>query len=337
LPALRKCSGVTGMAAEKEAETLGYAIETDNLTKTYRNGITALDGVSLRIEKGDVVGYVGPNGAGKTTTIKILTNLIRPTSGRAYVGGIDVSKEPKRALRNVGALIEVPGVYDYLTPHEMLTYFGRVYKMNRGEIEARTRETLELVGLSNWEHKKIGSFSTGMQRRLAVAKAVFNKPETVILDEPVLGLDPEGIRETRELIRRFQSEGMTVFLSSHLLGEVAEVCNRVVFLDKGRVVASDSMEDIGGRREYEAVNVRFSRPLSREEIEKVRSIELVTGIEVKDDVVRLGFDGKPGTSYQILRRLVSLDLEIVSYNPESMGLEEYYVSIMSGEKRGKDR
>ena len=112
-----------------------YAIQTENLTKTYGKTFKALDGVSLQIERGQVVGYVGPNGAGKTTTIKILTGLIRPTSGRAYVNGTDVAAKPKEALRSIGALIEVPGVYDYLTPHEILTYFGRVYGMRRDVID----------------------------------------------------------------------------------------------------------------------------------------------------------------------------------------------------------
>ena len=309
-----------------------YVIETESLVKRYGKNFTALDGVSLRVEKGDVVGYVGPNGAGKTTTIKILTRLIRPTSGHAYIGGVDVNKGSKEALQNVGALIEVPGVYEYLTPHEMLTYFGKVYRMNSKQIERRIKETLELVKLSDWEHKKVGSFSTGMQRRLVIAKAIFHKPEILILDEPVLGLDPKGIRDVRELIRQFHSEGITVFLSSHLLGEVAEVCNRVILLDKGRVIASDSIENIGNRLERRAINVKFSRPLSSEQSAKLESIELIDSIEATDNVVRIHFDGKPDTSYRILRELVSLDFEIVSYNSEGMGLEDYYLSVMGDEE-----
>jgi ABC-2 type transport system ATP-binding protein len=312
-------------------EVVEYAIQTENLVKKY-NGFTALDGVSLRIKRGDVVGYVGPNGAGKTTTIKILTKLIKPTSGHAYIGGVDINKGPKEVLQNIGALIEVPGLYEYLTPHEMLTYFGKVHRMNNKEIGKRIKETLELVKLSDWEHKKIGSFSTGMQRRLAIANAILHKPEIVILDEPALGLDPKGIRDIRNLIKQFHGEGMTVFLSSHLLAEVAEVCNRVIFLDRGRVIASDSIENIGNKMEYRVINVRLLKPLSRKEIDTIEAIELVNGVEIKDDTVRIYFDGKPDTSHQILRKLVSLDFEVVSYNPESKGLEDYYVSIMGDEK-----
>jgi ABC-2 type transport system ATP-binding protein len=318
--------------SEEVGEVVEYAIRTQDLVKKYSNGFTALDGVSLQIKKGEVVGYVGPNGAGKTTTIKILTGLLKPSSGRAYVNNIDVTAKPREALRTIGALIEVPGMYDYLTPHEMLTYFGTVYRMSRHEIDHRITETLEMVRLSDWEHKKIGTFSTGMQRRLTIAKAILHKPDNLILDEPVLGLDPQGIREVRELIRRFRSEGMTVFLSSHLLGEVAEVCDTVVFLNKGRIVSADSIESIGRGMQHGVVDVKFLKPLSQEETEKLRAIELIRSVDVKDDTAQLGYDGKPESSVQILRRLVSSNLDVVSYHVEGSGLEDYYVSVMSEEK-----
>ncbi len=309
-----------------------YAIRTEKLVKKYGKGFTALDGVSLQIKKGEVVGYVGPNGAGKTTTIKILTGLLKPSSGHAYVNGIDVTANPRKALQTMGALIEVPGMYDYLTPHEMLTYFGKVYRMGSNEIDRRIKETLQLVRLSEWEHKKIGTFSTGMQRRLTIAKAILHEPDNLVLDEPVLGLDPEGIRDVRGLIRQFRNEGMTVFLSSHLLGEVAEVCNTVVFLNKGKVVSSDSIESISSSLEHGVVDVKFLRPLSGEEIEGLRAIELIRSVDVKDNTAQLGYDGKPESSVQILRRLVSSNLDVVSYHVEGSGLEDYYISVMSDEK-----
>ena len=199
-------------------------IELEGLSKKFGSFYAVRD-LSLKVRPGEILGFLGPNGAGKTTTIKILTGLVRPTLGHAYVNGTDVAAKPKDALRSIGALIEVPGVYDYLTPHETLTYFGRVYGMRRDMIDRRIKETLELVRLPDWEHKKTGAFSTGMLRRLAIAKAILHRPDILILDEPVLGLDPKGIMEIREMIRQFRSEGMTVFLSSHLLSEVAEVCN----------------------------------------------------------------------------------------------------------------
>jgi ABC-2 type transport system ATP-binding protein len=279
-----------------------------------------------------VVGYLGPNGAGKTTTIKVLTKLIKPTSGKASINGIDVTQPPQEVMGKVGALIEVPGIYEYLTPFEMLTYFGRVHRIEKKDLDRRIKETLRLVKLSDWENKKIGSFSTGMQRRLAIAKAIFHRPEVLLLDEPVMGLDPVGIRDIRELIRQFQSEGMTVFLSSHLLGEVAEVCNSVIFIDKGKIIRSEAIGDIAGRRESKSVKVEFSRPLSNEEIGSIRTLPSVHNLEVTERTVRIHFDGDSPTSYRILRELVGMNLEIVSFNPDSLGLEDYYLSLMGDEK-----
>jgi len=311
-----------------------YAVETRNLVKNY-NGFTALDGISFNIEQGDIVGYVGPNGAGKTTTIKILTTLLKPTSGHVYINGADVTKRSREIFYDIGALIEVPGIYDYLTPAEMLSYFGKIYRMPINEIEKQTKETLGLLKLSDWEHKKIGTFSTGMQRRLAIAKAIFHRPKILILDEPVLGLDPEGIRDVRELIKKFNSEGVTIFLSSHLLGEVAAVCKKVIFIDKGRITDYDSIDNISTKNISKAIDVKFLKPLSKEELIELEKIELIKSINANNESVLIGFDGKQGTSSQILKRIVSLGYEIASFNVESIELEDYYLSIMSEEKGGR--
>ena len=313
-----------------------YAIETRNLVKKY-NGFTALDGISFNIEQGDIVGYVGPNGAGKTTTIKILTTLLKPTSGHVYINGADVTKRSREMLRDIGALIEVPGIYDYLTPAEMLSYFGKIYRMPINEIKKQTKETLGLLKLSDWEHKKIGTFSTGMQRRLAIAKAIFLRPKILILDEPVLGLDPEGIRDIRELIKKFNSEGVTVFLSSHLLGEVAAVCKKVIFIDKGRITDYDSIDNISKKNISKVIDAKFLKPLSKEELIELEKIELIKSIKANNESVLIGFDGKQETSSQILKRIMSLGYEIASFNVESIGLEDYYLSIMSDEKGGENR
>jgi ABC-2 type transport system ATP-binding protein len=312
---------------------LEYAIQTKKLVKRYGKGFTALDGISLNIKRGEVVGYLGPNGAGKTTTIKILSKCIAPTTGWAYINGVDVTKPASEVLSKVGALIEVPGIYEYLTPVEMLTYFARVYRIEKKDIDRRIKKTLHLVKLSDWDRKKIGTFSTGMQRRLAIAKAILHRPEVLLLDEPVMGLDPSGIRDIRELIRQFQSEGMTVFLSSHLLGEVAEVCDSVIFLDKGKVVESGSVGDIGSRLKSDAVKVEFSRALSNEEIARIQTVKSVRNVEATGNTLRIHFEGGLPASYQILRDLTSMDMEIVAYNPDKRGLEDYYLSIV-GEERG---
>jgi ABC-2 type transport system ATP-binding protein len=313
-------------------ETTEYAIQTENLVKKYGK-FTALNGVSINVRKGDVVGYLGPNGAGKTTTIKILVNLIKPTSGHAYINGVDVNKNPKEALQCVGSLVEVPGVYEYLTPHEMLAYFGKVRRMDKKGIDRRIKEVLELVKISDWEHKKIGSFSTGMQRRLVIAQALLHEPDILIMDEPIIGLDPKGMKDVRDIIKQLQSENKTIFISSHLLHEVSETCTKVVLLDKGKVVLYDTIDNLRNRSKIQKIDVEFLKPLIKEQIAAIKKIELIKDFDIANGHLRIDFDGKRDTCSQILSKLASLGLEIVSYNPTSVTLEDVYVSVM-GEERG---
>jgi len=313
-------------------------IRTENLVKKFGEDVTAVDNVSFEIERGEVVGYLGPNGAGKTTTIKILTNLIEPTSGRACINGIDVNRYPKEALKDVGSLIGVPGVYGYLTPDEVLTYFGKVYRMSKEKIERRIEEVLELVNLSDWRHSKIESFSTGMERRLAIGKSIFHEPSILILDEPVLGLDPEGIREIRELIKSFQKKDVTVFLSSHLLDEVSKVCDSVIFLYDGKMIERDSVERIDQiMKQYRLIEVEFLDTLSESDLQKVRKIPVIDEVtKINQNKIRiLKNEGDPASTADILRKVIDEDLDVISYSPMKSDLEDFYVSLLG--KRGGAR
>ena len=303
------------------------AIETRDLVKKFNEHFTALDKVSIEIHKGELVGYVGQNGAGKTTTMKILTNLLKPTSGEVYLEGIAVSKKPQEALRNVGTLIEVPGVYEYLTPHEMLSYFGKIYQMKN--IDERIKEVLRLMNLTEWEHEKLSSFSTGMQRRFCIAKAILHNPDILLLDEPVLGLDPKGMKDVRDLVRRLNKEGMTIFISSHLLQELSETVNRVIFIKKGRILESDTIENIKGKVRPDVISIMFKDPLNPNDIEKMRSIGSVKDIsQINEHNLSLQFDGGADVIYQILKKAIELDMKIISYAPQTTNLEDYYLRVM---------
>ncbi len=313
-------------------DTADYAIRIENLGKEYVKGVKVLDGVSFDVLKGDIVGYLGPNGSGKTTTIKILTNLLTPTSGRAFIKGIDVTKNPKEALRSVGALIEVPGIYDYLTPNDLLTYFGKIHGMDKKKIEERIPEVLKKVKLQDWQHKKIGAFSTGMQRRLAISNAILHEPEILILDEPVIGLDPKGIKEIREMLKDFQKIGMTIFLSSHLMHEVSETCDKVIFLDGAKLLDYDTVDNIKGRLKAQVIVIKFLNPVTPELLTQLNSMELVGSIERRNDDVLIGFDGDYETSFKILAQLMAMNYKIASFAPEEANLEDFYVSVMSDER-----
>lgn len=306
-------------------------IQISDLVKDY-NGFRALNNISFTVEKGDVMGYLGPNGAGKTTTIKILTNLLNPTQGHAYIDGIDVNRYPKLALQKVGSLIEVPGIYEYLTPHELLSYFGKVYQMDSKLINTRIEEVLDSLKIGDWEYKRLGSFSTGMQRRFGIAKALLHNPEILILDEPVLGLDPKGIKDIRDLIKGFQKEGMTILLSSHLLGEVSETCDKVTFLDQGKIIEQDTIDKIMKKAESKVITAKFLKPLSKEKAKKLEAISLIESLNSTSDGFDIFYDGTPETSAKILKEIVSLGLNLTSYSPESFSLEDFYLSTIGAKK-----
>jgi len=215
------------------------AIVIENLTRYY-DGFLALDNLSLKIEENEDVALLGPNGAGKTTAIKILCGLLRPSSGTAYIDGINVVQERELALSKVGAIVETPEFYPYLTPEETLSYLGKLGGIRGRELKSRIEEAIKLVRLEGWAKVKIEKFSRGMKQRLAMAQALLHDPPILILDEPALGLDPRGMVEVREIFKEARKE-KTVFFASHLLTEVAQVCDKVAIIDHGRLRAYDSV------------------------------------------------------------------------------------------------
>jgi ABC-2 type transport system ATP-binding protein len=211
--------------------------------KKHFGMVKAVDGISLEVHRGEVFGFLGPNGAGKTTTIGMLLGLLHPTGGRLEIFGEPVTPAHTRALRHVGALLGTPGLYPYLSGRENLALVARLApKLSRGRID----EVLAQVELTGAAGRKMSSYSTGMKQRLGLAAALLAEPELLILDEPTNGLDPAGMRDMRELVRRLADQGMTVFLSSHLLHEVEQVCDRVAVLNTGHVVAQGSVDQLLG-------------------------------------------------------------------------------------------
>lgn len=312
-----------------------YAIEVKDLVKEY-DGLTALDGVSFKVERGDAVGYLGPNGAGKTTTIKLLTNLLSPTSGEAYINGIDVFRDPVHALNDVGALIEVPGMYDYLTPHELMTQYSRIYRMRKGKIDERIKQVLKTIKLQDWEHKEIDDFSTGMRRRLAIGLALLSSPEILILDEPVLGLDPEGIKEVREMIRSLKERDITIFLSSHLLQEVSMTCDKVIFLFDGEIKAYNDVDKIVGDSQHQKISVGFLDPLSREDKKRLKKMKGLGKVKIEGDTAKIYDGGDMERRAEILSRLVKAGFKVTSYSCGQQDLEDFYISLVDKKGGGGD-
>ncbi len=217
-------------------------IQTENLTKIY-NGNPAVDGLDLVVGEGEIFGFLGPNGAGKSTTILMLTGMIEPTAGRCLVDEIEVAKDPLAVKKIIGYLPEDVGFYGNLTAEQNLDYFARFYDMGAKERKARIEELLELVHLDGVT-QKAGEYSRGMKQRLGLAQALINDPKVLFLDEPTANLDPEGVREYRDLILALAAEGKTIFVSSHILSEVRAVCRTVGLLAKGKLVAKGTLGEV---------------------------------------------------------------------------------------------
>ena len=226
------------------------AIDLHNVAKTYRGKVHALRGIELRVHPGEVFGLLGPNGAGKSTLVKIVMSVIRPTRAGGTVLGRPVGHKP--TLAKVGYLPENPSFPPYLTGRQTVEFYAAMAKVDRRTRKRRATELLERVGLKNWAKAKVSTFSKGMQQRLGMAQALAHAPQLVVFDEPTDGLDPVGRRDTRELLRQLRDQGTTVFLNSHLLSEVEEVCDRVAILANGNVVHQGTIDDVTARtRHYE--------------------------------------------------------------------------------------
>jgi ABC-2 type transport system ATP-binding protein len=217
-------------------------IKTESLTKVY-GGVKAVDSINVTIEKGQVCGFVGPNGAGKTTTIGMMTGLIEPTSGRCFVKGMEVAKNPLAVKQVIGYLPDGFGFYSHMTAAQNLRYFSKFYGMKEADANARIAELLGDVGLANVE-KKVGAYSRGMKQRLGLARALLNDPEVIFLDEPTNGLDPEGVIQFRKVIKAEAAKGKTIFFSSHVLDEVQHVCNTICIISKGKIMAQGTLGDV---------------------------------------------------------------------------------------------
>jgi ABC-2 type transport system ATP-binding protein len=212
-------------------------LEVKNVSKRVR-GRTLIENVSFAVQKGDICGFLGPNGAGKTTMMRLLTGLIAPTAGELLVSGVDVQRDRLGALGKMGAIIESPIFFPYLSGRKTLRNLARLHpNLSRAEQKAKVEEVLEIVGLKDRARDKVGTYSLGMKQRLGIAQALLGNPEVVILDEPANGLDPMGMRELRELILHLrEAYGITFFISSHLLDELQQICNRLVVIRDGRLI-----------------------------------------------------------------------------------------------------
>ena len=297
-------------------------IRTFDLTKRFGR-LTALDGVNLEVRRGEVFGFLGPNGAGKTTTIAILLGLVHPSAGSAEVLGCDVRRGLSRALRRVGAIVETPAFYPYMSGEDNLRVFARV---TGGGAERRIPAVLEQVGLKGREKDKAGTYSLGMRQRLGLAAALVGDPELLILDEPTNGLDPAGMREVRQLIRNLGEMGKTVFVSSHLLHEVEQTCTHVGILKQGRLLAQQPVSEL--LRQGQALELEATDGEAAERA--LAELDWVTAVTRQDN--RLLVQAPLQRAADVSRILAEHGIYLSELRPHENTLEEFFLEVTGAEE-----
>ncbi|MFI5418262.1 MAG: ABC transporter ATP-binding protein [Candidatus Lutacidiplasmatales archaeon] len=302
---------------------------TEQLTKRFGN-FTALDKLDLKLEGGKCVGFLGPNGAGKTTTLKMLTDMIFPTEGECFVNGISVQRERKRALEAAGVLIESPEIYPSLTPTQALEMIADLRNMSTAERNERIPAVLAEVKMSEWAHKKVGKFSKGMKQRINIAAALVHDPEILMLDEPATGLDPRGMAEVRTIVRDLKKQDRLIFMSSHILAEVTDVCDEVALINHGKLLFYDTLDNVTAKFSHGEVSfdASFARPLPEAVLkEKLAEFSGFTRYEVLDARrYRLYFKGDLTAQARLVRQLSAPELDLVSFQESKSALEEVYLS-----------
>jgi ABC-2 type transport system ATP-binding protein len=299
-------------------------IQTQELTKYYGE-VKAVDHLNLTVKEGEIYGFLGPNGAGKTTTLLMLMGLTVPTSGTATVGGHDIIKDSREVRRIAGLLPEGVGYYEDLTAKQNLKYIGQLNDLPTSEIEKRSTDFLEVVGLTKWENTKVEKFSRGMKQRLGIAEVLIKKPKIAFFDEPTIGLDPQGTKEIRDvLIGLNKEQRLTVLLSSHLLYEVQQTCQKVGIIREGRLVAADTIENLSNRLSRKEKMIEFE--LSEITPDLIREIKNIKGVmSVDQENLKLYVHMENDSSKEISETIMKHGATILLMKPKEYNLEEIFL------------
>ena len=305
------------------------AIRVEQLQKTFGQ-VRALDGLTLTVEPGSVFGFLGPNGAGKTTTIRILAGLAQPTGGQAWVSGVNVTAGRRQVARRIGYLPQETAFYSWMTASELLDHVGRVFRLPGRERQSRTQELLELVGLAGVAGRRIGGFSGGMRQRLGVAQALVNRPEVLLLDEPVSGLDPVGRKDLLQLIERLRGT-CTVFMSTHILADVERVCDTVGIIDRGRLVIEAPQDELLERYAVPAFEVETENGLAGQLEAWAKTVEQapwVTSVSTGGRTARVVVNDVEAARRELLALVVRSGLILMRYEMVRPSLEDIFMQLV---------
>ena len=310
------------------------AVEVSNLNKSY-GSLLAVDNLSLKVEYNTIHGFLGPNGAGKSTTIKILMGLLKPDRGSVRILDQEFAWDKPGLREHVGYVPELPKLPKYLKGLELLDLYGQMFGMPKEERGNQAHELLSLVGLEGRGDDQIGTYSKGMQQRLGIAQALLNDPKLVILDEPSLGLDPIGMIEIRDLIRNLAKRGITVFLSSHLLAEVEQICTHVTVLNKGVKLTSGRIDQISSTLKAPLeIKVEIEK-LSSKLIANLKKLSFVTGVFRDGKNLSIKLNTHDDVRSNVSQTITSSGGIILSMNVKGSSLEAVFLSLLAEKKEGE--
>jgi ABC-2 type transport system ATP-binding protein len=305
-------------------------VKTRDLTKYYRD-VKAVDHLNLDVYEGEIFGLLGPNGSGKTTTFLMLMGLTLPTSGTATVGGYDVVKESRGVRKIAGMLPENAGYYEDLTARQNLRYIGQLNDLPKPELEKRVSSLLDAVGLAKWADVRVEKFSRGMKQRLGIAEVLVKNPRVALFDEPTIGLDPQGVKEVREMLINLNKEqGLTVIISSHLLHEVQQTCRRVGIIRRGRLVAADTIENLSSRLAGGRVVELELSTVDPELVQDIRGIEGVVAVEQEGRRLYVHMDGDRTEKVSVT--VAKHGVAILLMRPKEYSLEDIFLKYYEGEE-----
>ncbi len=292
----------------------------------------AVEDVSFTVERGHVFGYIGPNGAGKTTSMRILATLDMPTFGDAYVDGFSVIDDPDRVRRRMGFMPDHFGTYSNINCREYLDFFARAYGLRGAARLQALSYVMDFTQLDQLAEKPISGLSKGMKQRLCLGRTMINDPAVLIMDEPAAGLDPRARIELREMIRRLASDGKTVLVSSHILTELAEMCDTVGIIEKGRMLAVGSVADIQKKHASEQLRVVKVRVLGTTEplVNWLQTQEQLTNVAIMGEIVQFSHAGDVSTDADLLRTMIQASIHIAAFGSQETTLEEVFLKVTAG-------
>lgn len=304
-------------------------LRIENLNKEYGK-LTAVHDLSLQLDAGDIMGFIGPNGAGKTTTIRMVATLLKPTSGTAYVNGIDVLADPEQVRPLIGYMPDFFGLYDDVKVWEYLDFFAAAYKVPKPKRNGAINDVLELTDLTIKKDAFVSELSRGMQQRLCLAKTLLHDPKLLLLDEPASGLDPRARIEIKELLKELRNMGKTILISSHILPELADFCNKIAIIEQGKLVVSGDVDAIvqqcrGGTM------LRIGLVDRQEEaLALLKSLETIKDAQIQETTILAAYIGVVGEQHSVLEALTSNGYKVKSFSEDVVNLEDVFMTVTRG-------